>query len=216
MRTKFVLTMAAVMTLLVPSIARAVDVYGVLTNDSSAVQIDSVLWYLAGSVDPVPQVTPDWGGQAPMTDTFQFPPLEEWPFSVQLFYMVDSVPGEDTIEPVERNQLYPLPVPGSQVMFTDSFTGIAERPGLAAPAALRINPNPLTGGFATVRYSLPRAGLAALSVYDVTGRTALTRTLAAGRTGTASLDLRKLDAGVYILKVTTDCFTATQKLVVQR
>ena len=216
MRTKLVLTMAAVMTLLVPSVARAVDVYGVLTNDSSAVQIDSVIWYLSGSIDPFPQVTPDWGGQAPMTDTFQFLPLDEWPFSVQLFYMVDTVPGEDTIEPVGRNQWYPLPVPGSQVMFTDSFTGIAERPGLAAPAALRINPNPLTGGSATVRYSLPGAGPATLCVYDVTGRTALTQTLAANRTGTASLDLRKLGAGVYLLNVTTDCFTATRKLVVQR
>ena len=78
-----------------------------------------------------------------------------------------------------------------------------------------IAPNPLAGGLATVRYSLPKAGLATLYVYDVTGRTVLTQTLAAGRTGTAGLDLRKLDAGVYLVKVATEGFSTTQKLVVQ-
>jgi hypothetical protein len=78
-----------------------------------------------------------------------------------------------------------------------------------------IAPNPLSGGLATVRYSLPKAGLATLYVYDVTGRTVLTQTLAAGRTGTAGLDLRKLDAGVYLVKVATEGFSTTQKLVIQ-
>jgi hypothetical protein len=78
-----------------------------------------------------------------------------------------------------------------------------------------IAPNPLSGGFATVRYSLPKAGLATLNVFDVTGRTVLEQTLAAGRTGSASLDLRKLEAGVYLVKVTTEGFSITQKLVVE-
>jgi parallel beta-helix repeat protein len=78
-----------------------------------------------------------------------------------------------------------------------------------------IAPNPLSGGLATMRYSLPRAGLATLNVFDVTGRTVLTQTLAAGRAGTASLDLRKLGAGVYLVKVTTEGFSTTQKLVVE-
>jgi len=85
---------------------------------------------------------------------------------------------------------------------------------IGAPS-FAIAPNPLAGGFATVRYSLPRAGLATLNVFDVTGRTVLTQTLAAGRTGTASLDLRKLEAGVYLVKVTTEGFSTTQKLVVE-
>jgi hypothetical protein len=78
-----------------------------------------------------------------------------------------------------------------------------------------IAPNPLSGGFATVRYNLPNAGLATLNVFDVTGRTVLTQTLAASRTGTASLDLRKLEAGVYLVKVATEGFSTTQKLVVE-
>ena len=77
-----------------------------------------------------------------------------------------------------------------------------------------IAPNPL-GQYATVRYNLPKAGLATLNVFDVTGRTVMTQTLVAGRTGTASLDLRKLEAGVYLVKVTTEGFSTTQKLVVE-
>jgi hypothetical protein len=78
-----------------------------------------------------------------------------------------------------------------------------------------IAPNPLSGGYASVRYSLPKAGMATLNVFDVTGRTVLSQTLAAGRTGTASLDLRKLEAGVYLVKVATEGFSTTQKLVVE-
>jgi N-acetylneuraminic acid mutarotase len=78
-----------------------------------------------------------------------------------------------------------------------------------------IAPNPLSGGLATLRYSLPKAGLATLNVFDVTGRTVLTQTLATGRTGTAGLDLRKLGAGVYLVKVTAEGFSTTQKLVVE-
>lgn len=67
-----------------------------------------------------------------------------------------------------------------------------------------------------LRYSLPKAGLATLNVFDVTGRAVLDQTLAAGRTGTADLDLRKLEAGVYLVKVTAEGFSTMQKLVVER
>jgi hypothetical protein len=81
---------------------------------------------------------------------------------------------------------------------------------------MAISPNPLSGGFATARYSLPKAGLAKLSVLDVAGRTVLSQTMTVGRIGTASLDLRKLCAGVYLASVTTQGLSTTQKLVVQR
>jgi len=91
------------------------------------------------------------------------------------------------------------------------MTGV--KTGLAG--SLRISPNPLAGGYATVRYSLPKAGLVTLRIYDVTGRTVMSQMMAAGRTGTVGLDLRKLNAGVYLVKVTTEGFSSTQKLVVQ-
>jgi hypothetical protein len=66
-----------------------------------------------------------------------------------------------------------------------------------------------------LRYSLPKAGLVTLDVFDVMGRTVLSQTLAVGRTGTARLDLRKLEAGLYLVKVTTEGFSTTQKMVVE-
>ena len=66
-----------------------------------------------------------------------------------------------------------------------------------------------------LRYNLPKAGLATLNVFNVAGRKVLSRTMALGRTGTARLDLRKLEAGVYIVKVEAEGFSTAQKLVVE-
>jgi hypothetical protein len=93
--------------------------------------------------------------------------------------------------------------------------GLAAERAPGGRTSLVITPNPVAR-FATVRYSMPKAGFVTLDVYDVTGRTVLAQTLTAGRTGTATLDLRKLKAGVYIVKVTTEGFSTTQKLVHER
>jgi hypothetical protein len=82
-------------------------------------------------------------------------------------------------------------------------------------AAMSVKPNPLATGFATLRYSLPKPRQATLSVFDVTGRAVKAQDLALGRSGSLSLDLRHLAAGVYLVEVETDGFTARQKLVVQ-
>jgi hypothetical protein len=105
----------------------------------------------------------------------------------------------------------PYDVAGAQ----PSRDGITAGSTQIGALSFAIAPNPLSGGLATVRYNLPKAGLATLNVFDVTGRTVMTQTLAAGRTGTASLDLRKLEAGVYLVKVATEGFSTTQKLVVE-
>ena len=99
---------------------------------------------------------------------------------------------------------------------SDWVYGIAERRRLIVDeGVLRVTPNPLRR-LATVRYSLPKAGLATFDVYDATGRGVLSQTITAGRTGTANLDLRRLQAGVYVVKFKTDGFSPTQKLVVER
>jgi hypothetical protein len=92
--------------------------------------------------------------------------------------------------------------------------GIADLDVDPGRPSVSIAPNPL-GKHATVRYSLPKAGLVTLDVYDATGRGVLSQTIAAKRAGTAALDLRELKAGVYMVKVKADGFTSTQKLVVQ-
>ena len=66
--------------------------------------------------------------------------------------------------------------------------------------------NDMLLGSVTVR---GKAGLATFDVFDVTGRVVLTQAMVAGRTP----DLRKLKAGVYLVKVTTEGFSTTQKIV---
>jgi hypothetical protein len=44
----------------------------------------------------------------------------------------------------------------------------------------------------------------------------LSRSVVATRTGAVSLDVRSLSAGTYLVRLESDDYTATQKLVVQR
>ncbi|MBN2465178.1 T9SS type A sorting domain-containing protein [candidate division WOR-3 bacterium] len=108
--------------------------------------------------------------------------------------------------------------PGNDTLVRPLAVG---RPGIAAQenavgrASFTITPNPL-GRFATVRYSVPGAGAATLDVYDATGREVLSQMISVERAGVAILDLRRLEAGVYIVRAKTDGFCTTQKLVVER
>jgi hypothetical protein len=92
--------------------------------------------------------------------------------------------------------------------------GAAAEP-VAGQVSLAVAPNPLAGGWATVRYALPAAGPLRVSVYDVTGRSVAVTSLAAGRSGAARLDLRNLSAGVYLVKIQSQGMSAAQKLIVQ-
>ena len=81
---------------------------------------------------------------------------------------------------------------------------------------MSISPNPLATGFAVLRYGLPKAGAAELSVYNVAGQTVMLQTLVAGSNGTVNLDLRHLSNGVYLVKLSSEGYVNSQKLVVQR
>jgi hypothetical protein len=81
---------------------------------------------------------------------------------------------------------------------------------------MAIAPNPLASGFATVSYSLPRAGAATVTVLDVAGRTVSVQTLVAQRAGAVPLDLRKLANGVYLVRFDAEGYTQNRKLVVQK
>jgi hypothetical protein len=84
-------------------------------------------------------------------------------------------------------------------------------------ASFVIAPNPLASGFATLRYNLPRAGPAEVSVYNVSGQMVLKQALVVGRQGSGvTLDLHQLRNGVYLVRLTSDGFAGTQKLVVRR
>jgi hypothetical protein len=75
-------------------------------------------------------------------------------------------------------------------------------------------PNPSYDGRARLRFTLPSAGPARFTVFDVSGRTVATRRTAGTRTGTVALGLGRLSAGIYLVKLETDGFVLTRKLVV--
>ncbi len=79
---------------------------------------------------------------------------------------------------------------------------------------LAISPNPLASGFAVLRYSLPKGGSAAVEVFNASGR--LVHSSFGIRNSSFRLDLRSMPAGVYLVRVETDGYSATQKLVIER
>ena len=87
-----------------------------------------------------------------------------------------------------------------------------ERHAAPEPQVL-LFPNPASHR-AGISYSLPPATASELSVPHISGREVWTRRLAGERSGTLQLPL--LPAGVYVVRLESSSFTATEKLVVQR
>ncbi len=94
-----------------------------------------------------------------------------------------------------------------------STTAIADQP--ADKPAFRIWPNPVRS---RLNLALGHAASSAdVQLFDITGRSVLDRTLTTEeRTGITALDLGELPAGIYLLKLTTDGTTTSQKLIIQR
>jgi len=83
--------------------------------------------------------------------------------------------------------------------------------------AVRITPNPLRAGAATLSLSGPTrwsSGPVQMSILDVSGR-CVHSSLIIGKSS-FRLDLRSVSAGVYIVRLSGVDFAATQKLIVQR
>jgi hypothetical protein len=78
--------------------------------------------------------------------------------------------------------------------------------------ALSVEPNPASG-IVLVEYSLPRESGASLRLYDVTGRQV--RSWVGPRTSGCRLDIRSIAAGVYLLRLESDCGSTTRKLVIE-
>lgn len=112
----------------------------------------------------------------------------------------------------------------SYALGTDMAGGFCERRDGAAVASrlsiddcrLTITPNPIAGGYATLRYTLPTSGPVSVSVFDVAGRSVYSKSTIGHPTATMPLDLRELPAGVYLVRVAGDGFSAAEKLVIQR
>ncbi len=100
-------------------------------------------------------------------------------------------------------------------------SGIEVQPGPTAASGLRLAPNPVRSA-AVVRYYLPRAGLANLGLYDISGK--LVRRLATGHQhsgeNTAVVDrsgqgIAPLASGIYLLRLNAPDYTAVAKLAIE-
>jgi hypothetical protein len=94
--------------------------------------------------------------------------------------------------------------------------GVMAENVLVSKLGITVTPNPLTSGLATLRYCLPQAGPVRLVIYDVTGRGVVHRTFVADRSGAATLDLRQLASGVYLVKLEAKGYSTTHKLILER
>jgi hypothetical protein len=92
--------------------------------------------------------------------------------------------------------------------------------GMAQPVALsqsgiELLPNPAKAGRVTVHYALPHAGPMTVTLLDVSGRAVRTQEVAAtNRSGSFSIDVKSLNAGVYVMKLESGSSSLTRKLVI--
>lgn len=95
--------------------------------------------------------------------------------------------------------------------------GATGDPGRAFRLGIQVQPNPVEGRFAVIKYGLPAAGPAELAIFDVTGRVVERRALVAKRSGMVSIDISNLSVGVYLVRVDAlGGYTDSRKLVIQR
>ena len=79
---------------------------------------------------------------------------------------------------------------------------------------LSIAPNPIVGSRVLHLTAGPLGHSTTISIYDALGRLVLARPL--GHSTTNLLDVRNLSAGVYLVKLSSDGYTTSQKLVIER
>jgi hypothetical protein len=94
---------------------------------------------------------------------------------------------------------------------------VAEPPARGPFSGIRfsVTPNPSASGLATLRFSPGNARSANITVAGVDGRVVMDRSIETYATkGTYTLDIGRLEAGVYIVRLESDGRSATQKLVV--
>ncbi len=91
------------------------------------------------------------------------------------------------------------------------WTGTKETPVRPEPFQIQVSPNPCHD-FCHIRFVPARATPVRIALYDVTGR----QVMYAIARGSAHLDLRGFSAGVYLVQLDADGFTATRKLVVKQ
>jgi len=134
------------------------------------------------------------------------------------FRLSDSSPCIDAGDPTTppRYDIEGITAPQDAAVDIGAYefcqTGVKTPPESTSAKKFTIAPNPVSGGFATVRYNLPEAGSATFEVFNASGR--LVRSSFVVQRSSFQIDLRSMPAGVYMVRVTSDGASSTQKLVV--
>jgi len=100
------------------------------------------------------------------------------------------------------------------IWFSSTYVPGTNEPGSthASQPELTFAPNPASGRFVTVRYSLPAATRGRLTLRDMLGRTVNSFTL--DPSGTARLDLRGFAPGVYMAALDAPGGSVSRKLII--
>jgi len=110
---------------------------------------------------------------------------------------------------------------GDEIWWKSNYLG-GGGGGMAQPIALsqsgiELFPNPAKAGRVTVHYALPQAGPMTVTLLDVSGRAVRTQQVAAaGPNGAFNVDVRGLNAGVYVARLVVGDVTVSKSLVLQR
>lgn len=120
----------------------------------------------------------------------------------------------------KTRELWQYVVPAEYRKQHTEYSGGAQVGGFAVGRQqFSVYPNPIADGFATLRiqgFNGSRVRGANLRVFDAAGRCVLVHQLAASNRQTAvPLDLRKLSAGVYLVRLDATGVTVSRKLVVR-
>jgi hypothetical protein len=199
-----------------------VDLHGILTTGNHTARVDSVSLEVGGAQM---FLTPGWGGDPGVVDSFDFPSLPIWPIMAVIFGDVDGAMTITLCAPFVPDTWYVIGDPGpgeTRVLFWRS-AGIKELPGVGARSALSVTPSVLTG-HALVRGQVSAGRPFSLSVFDAAGNTV--RTFRAAPDPAAGVveavwrgrdDAgRVLPEGVYFCRLATGGAVAVRKVLIAR
>jgi hypothetical protein len=187
-----------------------VDIGGILQTGNAGVDIDSIQWYLVSSPAPILESTPGWGGPAGTTDTYQLAPKTEWPQWGELYYRVNGIPNRLVLNPILPDTWYELSgfdLQGAMVRFEDTvLQGINTPPAPNRPQTISVFPNPVRAGLIRLEPVVMQVEL-----YDIIGNRCPVQ-LTRDQSG-VTLDISRLDCGIYLLRIRNAGFESTTKIL---
>jgi hypothetical protein len=173
------------------------------TDEFWRYNIESGEWSLS---EPMPQV----GTTLRRVKVKTGASLVSYPYSRLLY----AVKGNRTVEFWRYFMPPPWLLDGVERPTMKSVAGTTVAP--ASQVRVELYPEPVRGGLVHLRYSVPVAGRATVTVFDMAGRAVHNSVLELGSSGTADLNLGGLANGVYLLRLAGTSFSATNQLVLTR